>query len=342
VFTTETKTATITNAVANGSTIVYSATNTFVVGEIVHISGVVPSNLNIPDAIITARTNSDFTIASTETGTYVSGGTAVYDELKNHLISSPTVKVNTLVLAEWNLNSADNLSVIGNYRYRPGIASPTEANFGVIQDNWAVETASSVTKYYYGATDVDVVIDAGIGDDDVPSVLATKDEKVKMLFSLEDCFGKNRPRSGINKLMNFTGRKINFINQNMALRPRYYAAGKNDKFKYWCSFRQENVSGNLVDRGVSKSDSGDYYIDDTAPFVVYTEKIPANRVVVKMQTHVGSVESYTGDPFYGSSNKMVPKDWKIQKLNLDDTWETIADSLTDSTVDVDGLSLIHI
>ena len=336
MFTTETKTATITNAVANGSTIVYSATNTFVVGEIVHISGVVPSNLNIPDAIITARTNSDFTIASTETGTYVSGGTAVYDELKNHLISSPTVKVNTLVLAEWNLNSADNLSVIGNYRYRPGIASPTEANFGVIQDNWAVETASSVTKYYYGATDVDVVIDAGIGDDDVPSVLATKDEKVKMLFSLEDCFGKNRPRSGINKLMNFTGRKINFINQNMALRPRYYAAGKNDKFKYWCSFRQENVSGNLVDRGVSKSDSGDYYIDDTAPFVVYTEKIPANRVVVKMQTHVGSVESYTGDPFYGSSNKMVPKDWKIQKLNLDDTWETIADSLTDSTVDVDG------
>lgn len=336
MFTAETKTATITGATANGTSIVYTATNTFVVGDIVHISGITPSNLNIPDAVITARTNSNFTIASTETGTYVSGGTAVYDELKNHLISSPTVKVNTLVLAEWNLNSADNISVIGNYRYRPGIASPTEANFGVVQDNWAVETSASATKYYYGATDVDVVLDAGLEDDDTPYIVSSKDEKTKMLFSLEDCFGKNRPRSGINKLMSFPGRSINFTNQDMALRPRYYAANKNDRFKYWCSFRQENVSNNLVSRGVSKSDGGNYYIDDTAPFVVYTEEVAANRVVVKMQTHVGSVEAYSGDPFYGTANKMVPKDWKIQKLNLSDTWETIVDNLDADDIGIDG------
>jgi hypothetical protein len=336
MFTAATETATITTLTANGTNIVYTAANTFAVGDIVHISGINPSNFNIPDAVITARNSTTFTVASTETGTYVSGGTAVYDELKNHLISNPTVKVNTMVLAEWNLNSADNISVIGNYRHRPGIASPTEANFGVIQDNWTVETSASATKYYYGATNVDVIIDAGLEDDDTPYIVSSIDEKVKMFFSLEECFGKNRPRSGINKLMSFDGRQINFANQDMALRPRYYAASKTDKFKYWCSFRQENVSDKLVDRGVSKDDGGNYYIDDTAPFVVYTEEVAANRVVVKMQTHVGSVEAYSGDPFYGAANKMVPKDWKIQKLNLDDTWETILDNLDADDIDVDG------
>jgi hypothetical protein len=336
MFTAATETATITGLTANGTSIVYTAANTFAVGDIIHISGITPSNFNIPDAVITARNSTTFTVASTETGTYVSGGTAVYDELKNHLVSSPTVKVNTLVLAEWNLNSADNISAIGNYRYRPNIASPTEANFGVIQDNWAVETSASATKYYYGATDVDIVLDAGLEDDDTPYIVTSKDEKNKMFFSLEDCFGKNRPRSGINKLINFPGRSINFANQNMALRPRYYAASKNDKFKYWCSFREENVSNNIVTRGISEAIGSNYYIDDTAPFVVYTEEVAANRVVVKMQTHVGSIEAYSGDPFYGTANKMVPKDWKIQKLNLDDTWETIVDNLDANDIDVDG------
>jgi hypothetical protein len=338
MYTAQTKTATITGVSSTGTAVTYTASNTFVIGDIIHISGITPSNFNIPDSIITARTSTNFTVASTQTGTYVSGGIAVYDELKDHLISSPSVSVNTLVLAEWNLNSADNISVIGNYRYRPSIGSPTEANFGVIQDNWAVETSASATKYYYGATDVDVIIDAGLEEDDTPFFVASTDEKVKMLFSLEDCFGKNRPRSGINKLMNISNRKINFTDKNMALRPRYYAASRTDSFKYWCSYREENVSDKLVTRGISESSSSgsNFYINDTAPFVVYTEEVAANRVVVKMQTHVGSFEAYSGDPFYGTANKMVPKDWKIQKLNLDDVWETLVDNLDATDIDVDG------
>jgi hypothetical protein len=336
MYTAQTKTATITGLSNTGTSVTYTAANTFVVGDVVHISGISPSNFNIPDAVITARNSTTFTVASTETGTYVSGGIAVYDELKNHLISSPTVKVNTLVLAEWNLNSADNISAIGNYRHRPSVASPTEANFGIPKNEWTVETSSSATKYYYGATDVDIVVDAGLEEDDTPFFVASTDEKVKMLFSLEDCFGKNRPRSGINKLMNFKGRKINFTDKNMALRPRYYAASRTDSFKYWCSYREENVSNNLVTRGISEAVGSNFYIDDTAPFVVYTEEVPANRVVVKMQTHVGSFEAYSGDPFYGTSNKMVPKDWRIEKLKLDNTWEILIDNLDADDIDVDG------
>lgn len=405
MFTTETKTATITNAVSNGSTIVYTATNTFAIGDIVHISGISPVNFNIPDAVITARTSSNFTIASTETGTWTTSpnAVAVYDELKNHLISSSSVKVNTLVAAEWNLNAADNIDKVGNYRYRPDAAAGSK--FKTIATSY---DSTDSNNDYTNATYADVFIDVGFNDDDTPYVIASQNEKTRLLFSLEECFGKNRPRSGINKLMNFPGRYANISNENMALRPRYYPASKNDKFKYWCSFRTESLDATITaitpsspaagsvtytannsfavddyvyisglapseyngefkitartttsftvantstsartnqngtaivkdrNRGISKTDGSNYYIDDAAPFVVYKTSVPANRVVVKMQTHVGTNEAYTGDPFYGSANKAVPKDWKIQKLNLSGNWETIADNLTADEIDEDG------
>jgi hypothetical protein len=408
MYTAQTKTATITGLTANGTSIVYTATNTFAVGEIVHISGIVPVNLNIPDAVITARTSSTFTVASTETGTWVSGGTAVYDELKNHLISSSAVRVNTLVSAEWNLNSSDNIKKVGNYRYRPDISSGEK--FKTIASSYV----EADTNYdYTNATYADVAVDTGLDDDNVPDVVVSQNEKTKMLFSLQDCFGKNRPRSGINKLMALPGRFINITNEDMAERPRYYAADKDDNFKYWCSFRTEAIQATITavapatpsagsvrytannsfsvgdsiyinnlspseyngeflitartatnftvantststlinangtataktaQRGIAKPDGGDFYIHDAAPFVVYRTAVPANRVVVKMQTHVGSAEFSYGDagatdPFYGDANKMVPKDWKIQKLTAGNAWETIIDNLDQDDVPTNG------
>ena len=406
MFTQETKTATITNAVANGSTIVYTATNTFTTGDIIHISGISPSNLNIPDAVITARTGSNFTIASTETGTYVSGGTAVYDEVKNHTITESTIRTQTLVLAEWNLNLASNISKIGNYRYRPNNSS---SPFYTIKTTY---DSADTTKDYTDATYADVLIDGGYEDDNTPYIIKTQNEQQRLLMSLESCVGKNRPRSGINKLMYFENvRNIPSSNEHMAQRPRYYVASKDDQFKYWSSFRTEVLDATItavaastpsagsvtytanntftvgdtvyingiapseysgtfvitartsttftvansststltnqngtaiikdVPRGISKKSGTNYYIEDSAPFVVYTEAVPANRVVVKMQTHIGTYDMGNSDQLYGDYNKQTPLEWSIQKLDSTNTWQTL-ESFTASSTRSDGSAII--
>ena len=43
----------------------------------------------------------------------------VSETLKTHLETSSTISIESLVLAEWNMNLPDNIAKIGNYRYRP-------------------------------------------------------------------------------------------------------------------------------------------------------------------------------------------------------------------------------
>jgi hypothetical protein len=264
--------------------------------------------------------------------------------LKAHLESSSSLKIRSLVCAEWNLNTAQNILEIGNYRFRPTVASPTEANFGVVQDDWALETSASSPKYYYGATDADVVLNSGYSDTSTPAVFATTDEKRKQLFSLEDCLNRFRPRSGINKLVYFADDWINHTHPEMAKRPRYYLADKNDKFKYWTSFRTETSGSTTVERGISKTSGGEHFIDDAAPFVVYRNAVSANRIVVKMQSHIGSIDLGTfkdgyrsfSDPFYGSTNKATPLKWKIQYLDPATSKWTTATNFTTDVVTYNG------
>ena len=68
--------ATITNAVGNGSTVTFTADNTYSTGYTVDITGVNPTSFNVTDATITAADSTSFTISSTVTDTYVSGGEA--------------------------------------------------------------------------------------------------------------------------------------------------------------------------------------------------------------------------------------------------------------------------
>jgi hypothetical protein len=343
VFTSETKVADITSATTNGTEITYTANNTFTVGDIVHISGVSKTEYNLPDAEVSFANSTTFKVANAEVLASVGtgdGGRAVYDELKNHTITTSVININSLTLAEINLNAAQNISNIGNYRYRPNILDPTESNYGVVRSVWAEETDSSISKYYYGATDVDVVVDAGFDDDDEPYVFVDKNKKTAMLMSLEDCFGRYRPRSGINKVMNIRGRYFNYSNEDTSSRPRYYAASPTDKFKYWCSYRQEydSVAAETNVVGLSQQVDSVYMIDDVAPFVVYKEDVPANRIIVKMQTHVGSVGSEFNDPFFGDENKSTPLKWKIQTLNGNDWTDSWTDCWTTpaDVVPVDG------
>jgi hypothetical protein len=248
--------------------------------------------------------------------------------LFSELNTASSLSTESKVFAEWNMNIPSNFLSIGNYRYRQ--QDPTSIY------NLPPETFDQYDSgnFYTGATDADVVIDGGFDDSNQALAFSSKQELTNILFSLEDCFGKYRPRSGINKAKIPYGSNSYFhhANRDMAKRPRYYLASKNDKFKYWTSDRSEN--GSL--RGVSYPlASGAYGIDDVAPFVVYRKPVPANRIVVKMQTHVGSVDqgifygnggSSLLDPFYGYDNSKTPTKWRIQYLE-DNGWVDAASFL---------------
>lgn len=235
-------------------------------------------------------------------------------ELIQQLESSSSINVRSVVLAEWNMNDFSNIKTIGNYRYRKtNDSSPYQTLINSFDPN-------DEGLFYTDATYADVVIDGGYDNDGVPAIFRSYKDKEKMLFSLEDCFARFRPRSGINKARYFTPGYFHHTNTEQANRPRYYISSKDDAFKYWSSYRTENGS----EFGISstRTPSGEYLIEDTAPFVVYENDVPTNRIVVKMQTHVGSVDlgPYSGpsgtfdDPFYGDANSRVPSRWKIQYL----------------------------
>jgi len=67
--------AAITNAIGDGTTITYTVSNNLQIGETVTIIGMDPVGYNATNAIVTAATSTDFSIAGTEVGAFVAGGT---------------------------------------------------------------------------------------------------------------------------------------------------------------------------------------------------------------------------------------------------------------------------
>jgi hypothetical protein len=242
----------------------------------------------------------------------------VSETLKTHLETSATIRLQSLVLAEWNMNMPDNLQKVGNYRYRPTDVTSQYFTLPISFD------PLDEGNYYTGATDADVVIDGGFTNSNVPQQFTLQKDKMKMIYSLEDCTKPFRPRSGINKPLYFSGRYIANSGADMAERPRYYMPSRYDEFRYWTSYRTEDN----FERGIANNISnGLNYIDDAVPFVVYKNQVPANRLVVKMQTNVGSVDlgpftTNTGpidDPLFGTANKTTPSRWKVQYL-INNNW----------------------
>jgi hypothetical protein len=238
----------------------------------------------------------------------------VSEALKTHFETSATVNLQSLILAQWNMNMPDNIFKVGNYRYRPqttgSIYSTLISTFDQLDQG----------NYYTGATDADVVVDGGFEDDDTPQQFTLPKDKMKMLYSLEDCLKPFRPRSGINKAFYMSGKHLANSGESLAQRPRYYMSSRYDQFRYWTSYRTENGS----EYGVAKRVlNNTYFIDDAVPFVVYKESVPTNRIVIKMQTNVGDVDlgpfvTNTGsinDPLFGEANKTTPSRWKIQYLD---------------------------
>lgn len=266
-------------------------------------------------------------------------------ELKAHLETSHTIQNRSLVFAEWNMNQPENIARIGNYRYRPNSG---EAQFAEVPTTYDINDDGG---YYTGATDADVVIDGGYDDNGDPILFTTPKNKMKMLYSLEDCFNPFRPRSGINKMtyLGFTGSSapsgqyIAEFGRESATRPRYYLSSRYDQFKYWTSYRTQD--GN--EYGVSRTAvNGRSYIYDAAPFIVYKENVPANRIVVKMQTNVGTTNIGTirinnnsiPDPLYGTANQTTPVRWKIQTLSNNSWIDAI--SFDENSLRPDGSAII--
>jgi len=373
--------------------------------------------------------------------------------LETFLKTSHTIDNEQAVWVEWNLNQSENIKRVGNYRYRPGTS---DAYYGTIKSIYQdVDPIISETGfgYYTGATDSDIVINAGFDDSDNPAYFIAPKKKMNLLYSLDDCFKQNRPRSGINKLLYLgivgkdsggqyvdsinTFREIksalitdaqsidgsilytatnNFIigdlvkitgtspssydyltpqaitgadengfsisgtnaseyisgglaqmgylsTSNIARRPRYYMASRYDDFKYWTSYRtqaKEQVDETtLLIKNVTEefgialnnstgTSSPSYYIYDTAPFVVYNEQVPANRITIKMQTNVGEINNgpyrmgastLLSDPFYGEQNKTVPKRWAIQTLDIDNNWTEVI-SFSEDSLRNDGSPIV--
>jgi hypothetical protein len=267
----------------------------------------------------------------------------MFDEkdLLKHIETSSSIKTQSAVIAEWNMNIYSNIFVVGNYRYRP---TDADSIYRTIPNTFVLENKNSSPAFYYGATDADVVIDGGFDKNDTPFKLIPKKDKLKLLYSLEDCLKPFRPRSGINKAVFQGGKFLHNPDINMARKPRYYMADKNDPFKYWTSFRTENG----VEYGTSNQTSnGRHIIEDAAPFVVYKEKVPANRLVVKMQTNIGDIDSgrYTNktgsftDPYFGELNQTTPSVWKVQVLKNNNWVDAV--SFTDQDKRKDGTSIIQ-
>lgn len=256
-------------------------------------------------------------------------------DLNNELATSHTIDSEQAVWVEWNLNQSHNISKVGNYRYRPGSTDPL---YGTIQPEYDPLDADND---YTGATDSDIVINAGFDDENNPALFTTQRKKINLNFSLDDCFRQHRPRSGINKILYLgQGQYIDGLTSgispsvDVSRRPRYYMASRYDDFKYWSSFRTEAVGGQNQEFGISiNSGTGSsYYIYDASPFVVYNDPVPANRVVIKMQTNVGETDNgpfrvggdiNVPDPLYGLANRTVPRRWAIQALDANNQWVEI-------------------
>lgn len=282
-------------------------------------------------------------------------------DLNNHFKNSQTIKNQALVLAEWNLNSSDNIDVIGNYRFRHN-----NSIYNTLPMTFSKEDSSTPTKYYWGATDFDILVNGGLDDNNDPIIFKKGYERLKSVYSLEDCFNRFRPRSGINKVL-WLGLEPMFFpptDQYIHERPRYYAGSRDDKFKYWTSYRQELV---IVDGiktttnfGISESldsisDPG-YYISDAVPFVKYKSTVPTNKVVVKIQTGTGSGDGSAKtfkssltkqenipDKFYADDthrdNMRIPHTWQVQAL-FGDTWKTLlSDDINNIPLTLDKTSV---
>jgi hypothetical protein len=256
----------------------------------------------------------------------------VDEDLLEHIKTNNTLKSESLVIAEWNLNNFENILNFGNYRYRANdAASSIYANLPNSYD------PNDLGDYYTDALVSSIESETLVDENDASLIFTTPEVDRQLYYDLKECFSSFRPRSGINKPLFFENGKY-IDNIKSARRPRYYMASRNDYFKYWNSFRIENS----IERGVSERvdlNNIGYSISDTCPFVVYKEHVPTNRIVVKIQTNLAESEgelvrdvnnNVINDPLFNRFKSSIPRRWSLEYLDDDNNWTTAINFNEDS------------
>jgi hypothetical protein len=253
-------------------------------------------------------------------------------ELIEHLETNNTIKINSLVVSEWNQNILTNIKDYGNYRWRPDSEDTQYRNLMPSYDQF------DFGNFYTNALESNTISKYRTEDPDEPLIFLSKEAERELYYSLKECFKPFRPRSGINKILYFDGRYVDSIRS--ARRPRFYFSSKQDKFKYWTSYRKEDGEEYGISSFVPKSTTTDigYQINDAAPFVVYNNEVAVNRIIVKMQTLLSDSEvlgidrlpltknqirdgsGLITDPLQDRSKSSIPKRWAIQYLDENNNW----------------------
>jgi hypothetical protein len=242
-------------------------------------------------------------------------------DLEKHLENNNTVSVESLIVAEWNLNDQENIIQYGNYRYRP-----TEEN-SEFQELSNIFDPEDLGGFYTDATKSTTISSYTVDNLGAELLFTTPEKDRELYYSLKDCFEPFRPRSGINKVLWFDGKYIDTIRSEG--RPRYYISSRSDQFKYWTSYRKE--SG--VERGLSSTTEEErgYEIQDAVPFVIYKDPVPTNRIVFKIQTNLSNEQDkqirtqdgrLISDPLTDRNSSSIPKVWEIQYLDENNVWNT--------------------
>jgi hypothetical protein len=277
------------------------------------------------------------------------------NDLINHLQTKNSIDVDSLIIAEWNQNSLLNIENYGNYRWRPESQLFNDIKYrSLIPQYDSVDTLDAYTD----ALESNNISKYRTDREDEPLIFLTPETNRQLYYSLKDCLQPFRPRSGINKMLFFSGNYIDGVRS--ARRPRYYFCSKRDEFKYWTSYRKEEG----VEFGVSSLSpkSADnlnigYQINDVAPFVVYKNSVPSNRIVVKMQTNLADPDGLTIsreslvqpsirvgsrviiDPLKDELKSSIPRRWKIQYLDSENNWNN-AVSFNENSTRKDGSRIV--
>ena len=175
------KTATITGAVGNGTFITYTASNTFVVGETVTITGVISSGntlgtagagFNLTNAVIASATSTQFVITNALADTYSGSGSATTANTSDiYQVQDSTgtaqLKVNSTGSTSTNFNTPGTFTAQSTASFgfvqTNGLVIQTDGNNGIIRPysgtgtikittNGTTATALTVNQQYAGGT----------------------------------------------------------------------------------------------------------------------------------------------------------------------------------------------
>jgi hypothetical protein len=260
--------------------------------------------------------------------------------LQNYIETTNTIKLESFVTAEWNLNDFDKISNYGNYRYRP---NDSNVQYFTIPNSY---DSSDIGNYYTDNLESTIIFESSVDDNNTPIQFTTNEVDRQLYYSLKDCFKPFRPRSGINKPLWFNGKFIDGIRSGT--RPRYYMSSRQDKFKYWNSYKKESNNEYGISYLTEVSPTSGHFIEDAIPFVVYNESLPTNRIIVKMQTNLADSAEVTirtldnrqiVDPLTDRDASSIPKRWKVQYLDENNSWVD-AISFNETSTRSDGSPIV--